>query len=1106
VEDYLVIVLCNNPPPPAIGTITQPTCLLSTGSVALNTLPSGNWTLIRNPGGISTTGSGNSFTVTGLSQGTYTFTVINSDECTSDPSANVVINPPPPSPQTPVIGTVTQPACGIASGSVVLNGLPSAGTWTLTRTPGNVTTTGTGTSSTITGLLPGTYNYIVTNSSGCTSPATAAIVINDPPPVPPAPVQSVDCTLGYGNGLVTVTGPVGTGLEYRLNDGAYQSSPQFTGVDNGNYTITVRNAQGCTSTGAQFTVFCVCVNEPSLTLSSASGLICGVAPFTVSGNVFGGSATGVTISENGNGSISPSNSNTSPFSFTYTPATGDAGNTVTITVTTNNPLGFPCEAATATFSLSVVALPQAPVIGTVTQPSCTVATGSVVLSGLPSAGTWTITRTPGNVTTTGTGTSTTITGLLPGTYNYSVTNSSGCTSPSTAAIVINDPPPVPPAPSQSVDCTLGNGNGLVTVTSPVGTGLEYRLNDGTYQSSTQFTGVANGAYTITVRNAQGCTSTGPQFTVALPQVPVVGTLTQPSCLVMTGSVVLNGLPSTGTWTLTRTPGNVTTTGTGTSTAITGLTAGTYNFIVANSAGCISPQSANVVINQPPPPIPAPVIGTITHPTCTSSNGSVALSGLPVTGTWSLLPNPGGVIITGTGTTRTIVLPEGTYTFTVTDAAGCISLPSAEAIVNDQPDTPAAPSSGSIIQPTCSVSTGTVVLNGLPATGTWTLSRYPGTITTTGNGVTTTISGLTTGAYNFSVTNSAGCTSALSSNIIIAAQPVTPGAPVAGNITQPTCAIPTGSVNLTGLPATGTWTLTRTPGNLNITGTGTSTIAAGLMVGTYSFTVTNSFGCQSLPSANVVILANPSNPTIVINQPDAVCSPSTVDLTSPSITAGSTTGLTYSYWTNAEGTIQYNTPATASAGTYYIMGITQSLCSDIKPVTVDVRNNPAAYAGPDQVLEYQFTTSLNADDPETGETGMWSVFRGSGHFDNPNDASSNVSGLSLGENIFLWVVANDVCTPALDSLIITVNDLSIPTLITPNNDGKNDFLIIKGIESQEEATLTIFDRRGVRVFEDHNYDNTWDGIDENGDPLPDDTYFYIVETAGRSRTGFIVIRK
>lgn len=82
-----------------------------------------------------------------------------------------------PLPTTPIIGTITQPTCTLATGSVVLSSLPASGTWTLTRSPGAVATTGTGTSTTISGLAAGTYTYTVSNGT-CTSLATGNIILN----------------------------------------------------------------------------------------------------------------------------------------------------------------------------------------------------------------------------------------------------------------------------------------------------------------------------------------------------------------------------------------------------------------------------------------------------------------------------------------------------------------------------------------------------------------------------------------------------------------------------------------------------------------------------------------------------------------------------------------------------------------------------------------------------------------------------------------------------------------------------------------------------------------------------------------------------------------
>lgn len=75
------------PSKPLIDSIVQPVNELSTGSVELSGLPAGNW--IINPGAIS--GTGSSYTITGLTVGTYKFTVTNSGNYTSDSTSAVVI-------------------------------------------------------------------------------------------------------------------------------------------------------------------------------------------------------------------------------------------------------------------------------------------------------------------------------------------------------------------------------------------------------------------------------------------------------------------------------------------------------------------------------------------------------------------------------------------------------------------------------------------------------------------------------------------------------------------------------------------------------------------------------------------------------------------------------------------------------------------------------------------------------------------------------------------------------------------------------------------------------------------------------------------------------
>ena len=89
----------------------------------------------------------------------------------------------------------------------------------------------------------------------------------------------------------------------------------------------------------------------------------------------------------------------------------------------------------------------------------------------------------------------------------------------------------------------------------------------------------------------------------------------------------------------------------------------------------------------------------------------------------------------------------------------------------------------------------------------------------------------------------------------------------------------------------------------------------------------------------------------------------------------------------------------------------------------------------------------------------------------------------------------------DDASIEVSDcLSIPEGISPNNDRKNDELIIPCIEDYPENILKIYNRHGLQIYEASNYLNTWNGRANIGFPkssqlLPVGTYYYILEING-----------
>jgi hypothetical protein len=166
--------------------------------------------------------------------------------------------------------------------------------------------------------------------------------------------------------------------------------------------------------------------------------------------------------------------------------------------------------------------------------------------------------------------------------------------------------------------TLG-GTGRASANSPVCAGSTISLSatpppNGTYTYSWSGPGLAatayssspnysvvatvGGTYQVKMKSTLSATPAIAEITVTVnsrPATPTIGTITNPSCSATTGSVVVSGLPASGTWTLSRSgTSGATITGTGTSTTISGLTAGTYTFQASNGTCSSLPSSAAVL--------------------------------------------------------------------------------------------------------------------------------------------------------------------------------------------------------------------------------------------------------------------------------------------------------------------------------------------------------------------------------------------------------------------------------------------------------------------------------------------------------------------------------
>jgi gliding motility-associated-like protein len=84
---------------------------------------------------------------------------------------------------------------------------------------------------------------------------------------------------------------------------------------------------------------------------------------------------------------------------------------------------------------------------------------------------------------------------------------------------------------------------------------------------------------------------------------------------------------------------------------------------------------------------------------------------------------------------------------------------------------------------------------------------------------------------------------------------------------------------------------------------------------------------------------------------------------------------------------------------------------------------------------------------------------------------------------------------------------IPQGFSPNGDGINDFFYIADITSFPDNDLVIFNRWGSLVYSKSPYDNSFNGIGNNGYDLPDGTYFYILKLGnGQEFSDYIIINR
>jgi len=126
----------------------------------------------------------------------------------------------------------------------------------------------------------------------------------------------------------------------------------------------------------------------------------------------------------------------------------------------------------------------------------------------------------------------------------------------------------------------------------------------------------------------------------------------------------------------------------------------------------------------------------------------------------------------------------------------------------------------------------------------------------------------------------------------------------------------------------------------------------------------------------------------------------------------------------------------------------------------------------------------------------------------NLTDNNNSGI-----IITWTVQKGVCQEFVDSVTLILEEIYRPTGFTPNGDGINDYLKFLGLENGISNVLIIYNRWGTEVFRMDNFSNEpgWDGLTNDGNELPEDTYYYILNVTNKSNKidnykGYFVLKR
>lgn len=655
------IVTIDPVPPAPVITANGPTTFCIGGSVVL--------TSSVTSGILWSTGETSSSIVVTQS-GSYSVSVSSSNGCSSVSNiVNVVVDVPPTSPN--LGGPFSQ--CG---GSLTLSAGNLGGSTTYLWSNGETTPS-------IVVTQSGNYSVLVTNSCGSVNSTVASVTINPVPAVPTIVASGpVDFCQGSSVDLTAITDPSVVGLIWSNGE----NTNTITVTDQGVYSVTVFDANNCSSTSLPLTIIVDSLPvAPDLggPYTQCGGVVTLDAGLIGTGSSYlwsnGATTQTIDVSVSGSYSVAISNScgsvisNPAIVNIETPPATpvitasGPTnicqGGSVDLTVN-NNPVVVSVLWSTGETSNSITVSTSQVITVTVTDAngcSSTSLPTSVIVSAPPVAvilpdtvnqcgGTVTLDAGPipvGSSYLWSTGEITqSIVVSISGTYNVAVVNSCGSISSNDAVVNLLSDPPIPTI-TASGPTTFCQGDSVVLTVSfdPLVTDILWSTGETTPSI------VANSpnALTVTVSYANGCSSSSVPVGIVVENLPVAAVLGGPftQC---GGTLTLDaGIVPPGT--------NYSWSNSATTQTVTVSQSGDYFVTISNSCGSVVSDTAVVTINQQPN---VPLI-TSNGPLTFCIGDSVVLSS----------SNPNNNLWSNGLTGQSITVDtSGTFTVTVESAPGC----------------------------------------------------------------------------------------------------------------------------------------------------------------------------------------------------------------------------------------------------------------------------------------------------------------------------------------------------------------------------------------------------------------------------------------------------